>query len=297
VRDDFGIKRMVLVGDRGMITQKQIDELRPQEGLDWITALKSGGIRKLVEGGSLQLDLFDERNVFEFTDDAYPGERLVACRNPVLARKRAHKRESMLKATELELEKVRRMVVSGRLKDKDKIGLRIGKIVNKYKMAKHVVLDIQDSGFNYSFNDKSITAEAALDGIYVIRTSLPQSKMDTAEAVRSYKNLTSVERAFKSLKSIDLLVRPIRHWTEDRVRAHIFLCMLTYYVQRYMAEALRPLLFADEDQERKKTRDPVAPATRSKEAMLKVHGKALSANIRETLTPPEFNVEGGEGIR
>ena len=275
VRDDFGIKRMVLVGDRGMITQKQIDELRPQEGLDWITALKSGGIRKLVEGGSLQLDLFDERNVFEFTDDAYPGERLVACRNPVLARKRAHKRESMLKATELELEKVRRMVVSGRLKDKDKIGLRIGKIVNKYKMAKHVVLDIQDSGFNYSFNDKSITAEAALDGIYVIRTSLPQSKMDTAEAVRSYKNLTSVERAFKSLKSIDLLVRPIRHWTEDRVRAHIFLCMLTYYVQRYMAEALRPLLFADEDQERKKTRDPVAPATRSKEAMLKVHGKAL----------------------
>jgi transposase len=275
VRDDFGIGDVVLVGDRGMITQKQIDELRVVGGFDWITAMKTGGIRKLVEDGVLQLDLFDERNIFEFTHPDYPGERLVACRNPVLARKRAHKRDSMLEATQRELDKVRAMVGRGRLKGQDAIGVRVGKVVNKYKMAKHVVLHIDEGHFDFEMNEESIAGEAALDGIYVLRTSLSEERMSTAEVVRSYKNLTYVERAFKSLKSIDLMVRPIRHRIDNRVRSHIFLSMLTYYVQRYMSEALRPLLFADEDQEAKSTRDPVAPAKRSEEALAKVTTKTL----------------------
>ncbi len=275
VRDDFGIGEVVLVGDRGMITQKQIDELRVAGGFDWITAMKTGGIRKLVEDGVLQLDLFDERNIFEFTHPGYPGERLVACRNLVLARKRAHKRDSMLEATQRELDKVRGMVGRGRLKGQDAIGVRVGKVVNKYKMAKHVVLHINEGHFDFEMNEESITAEAALDGVYVVRTSLSEERMSTDEVVRSYKNLTYVERAFKSLKSIDLMVRPIRHRIDNRVRSHIFLSMLTYYVQRYMSEALRPLLFADEDQEAKSVRDPVTPAKRSEEALAKVVTKTL----------------------
>lgn len=279
VHEDFGIERVVLVGDRGMISQKQIDVLRDEDGFDWITALKSGGIRKLVEGGALQLDLFDERNLFELEHEDYPGERLVACRNPVLARKRAYKRESMLEATEQELAKIRTSLKKGTLKKKertkDRIGVRVGKVVNKYKMAKHMVLHIKDNSFDFELNQQSIAAEAALDGIYIIRTSLPEESMKADEAVRSYKDLTSVERAFKSLKSIDLMVRPIRHRTEDRVRAHIFLSMLTYYVQWHMLEAWRPLLFADEDQEAKKSRDPVAPAKRSKRALKKARTKKL----------------------
>ncbi len=276
IRKDFGIEKLVLVGDRGMISQKQIDELQDIEGVDWITALKTASIRKLVEGGALQLDLFDERNLFEFVHADYPGERLVACRNPALARKRAQTRESMLSATERELQKVRQMAGRGRLKGKDKIGVRVGKVVNKYKMAKHIVLDIRDDGFDFEVNPKKVASESALDGLYVIRTSLSGERMDADETVRSYKDLTSVERAFKSLKSVDLLVRPIRHWNAERVRAHIFLCMLTYYVQWHMTEALRALLFADEEQESKKTRDPVAPAKRSKQARAKAYRKKLN---------------------
>jgi transposase len=279
VRDDFGIDEMVLVGDRGMITQKQIDELCLAGGFDWITAMKTGGIRKLVEGGALQLDLFDERNLFEFAHPDYPDERLVACKNPALAKKRAHKRESMLEATARELFKIRNSLEKRTLKKtertKDKIGVRVGKVVNKHKMAKHVVLHIDDNRFDFEMNAESIAAEATFDGIYVVRTSLPKDRMDADEAVRSYKNLTNVERAFKSLKCIDLMVRPIRHRTEDRVRSHIFLSMLAYYVQRYMMEALRSLLFADEDQEAKSTRDPVAPAKRSDKALEKATTKTL----------------------
>jgi transposase len=274
-RNDFGIGEMVMVGDRGMITQKQIDGLKEVDGMGWITALKTGAIRKLMDGGALQLDLFDERGLFELAHEDFPGERLVACRNPALARKRAHKRESMIEATQSELDKVRGMVERGRLKGQDDIGVRVGKVVNKYKMAKHVVLDIKDNSFSFEFDQRSIDAEAALDGIYVIRTSLPKEKMNADEAVRSYKNLTNVERAFKSLKSIDLMVRPIRHRTEDRVRSHIFLSMLAYYVQRYMTEALRPLLFADEDRSAKSTRHPVAPAKRSDKSLEKVYTKTL----------------------
>jgi len=285
VRDDFGIGEMVLVGDRGMITQKQIDELRLVGGFDWITAMKTGGIRKLVEGGALQLDLFDERNIFEFAHPDYPGERLVACRNPVLARKRAHKRGSMLEATQRELDKVQGMVERGRLKGQDDIGVRVGKVVDKYKMAKHVVLCIENDSFSFELDESSVAAEAALDGVYVVRTSLPKKRMSADETVRSYKNLTNVERAFKSLKSIDLMVRPIRHRTEDRVRSHLFLSMLAYYVQRYMKEALRPLLFADEDQEAKSTRDPVAPAKRSKKTL----GKASTKTLDDGTPTHSFN--------
>ncbi len=273
VRTRFGIDEMVLVGDRGMISQKQIDALKTTDGAAWITALKTGAIRGLVEDGSIQLGLFDERNLFEFEHADYPGERLVACRNPELAKLRAHKRESLLAATAKLLEKVRKMAGKGRLKTAAAIGLRVGKAVNKYKVAKHFALDIHDDGFDFRVDAEKVAAEAALDGIYVVRTSLRKSRMTASDAVRSYKNLSRVERAFRTFKSVDLKVRPIRHWDEDRVRAHIFLCMLAYYVEWHMVEALRPLLFADEDQAAKATRDPVAPAKRSQKALEKIATK------------------------
>jgi len=249
VKDAFGIKNLVLVGDRGMISQKQIDQLRDVEGVDWISALKTGGIRELLKGGHLQMGLFDERNLFELTHPDFPGERLIACRNPELARLRAHKREDLLAATTKELDKVKGMVERGSLSGKDQIGVRVGRVINKYKVAKHIALIIEEKRFAYEIRREQVAAEAALDGIYVIRTSLPKERISAEDAVRSYKSLSDVERAFRSLKSIDLLVRPIRHRLEDRVRAHIFLCMLAYYVEWHMIEAWRPLLFADEDRE------------------------------------------------
>ena len=277
-KEDFGIQHLVLVGDRGMITQTQIKQIKKREdheGIDWITALKSGAIRKLIDGKSIQMGLFDERNLFEFTNEDFPGERLIACRNQDLGRLRAHKRRSLLEATERELEKVRRMVVKGRLEGRDAIGVRVGKVVNKYKMAKHYKLQIGDKSFEWQRQEDKIAAEAALDGLYVIRTSLKEPQMGTEDAVRSYKRLSVVERAFRSFKSIDLDIRPIRHRLEDRVRAHIFLCMLAYYVKWHMNEAWRPLLFCDEDQAAKEHRDPVAPAIRSEGALGKVHSKQL----------------------
>ena len=263
LRNDFGLARLVLVGDRGMIAHKAIEVLREQQGIDWITALKSGAIRTLVNGGQLQLGLFDERNLFELTHADYPGERLVACRNPELARLRAHKREDLLQATEKNLEKVRAGVQGNRLQGQDKIGLRVGKVVNQYKVAKHFALQIQDDSFSFQRNPESIAAEAALDGIYVIRTSVPAAQMDSDSCVRHYKSLANVERAFRTLKSVDLRIRPIHHRLAERVRAHIFLCMLAYYVEWHLREAWRELLFADTDQAAKATRDPVAPAQRS----------------------------------
>jgi hypothetical protein len=264
LREDFGIEKLVLVGDRGMISQRAIDEeLSALEGLAWITALKGERIRALVEGGGLQLGLFDERNLFELSHEDYPGERLVACRNAELKKLRAHKRESLLQATAKELEKVRAMVARGTLRGRDQIGVRVGKVVNKYKVAKHFTLEIADDRFAFARRADQIAAEAALDGVYVIRTSVPAAQMSAEDTVRSYKALADVERAFRSLKTIDLKVRPIHHRLADRVRSHIFLCMLAYYVEWHMREAWRPLLFADEDQEAKRTRDPVAPAKRS----------------------------------
>ena len=360
VRNDFSIERFVLVGDRGMITQKQVDVLRDIDSIDWIAALRPGAIQKLVKSGTVQMELFDERNLFELTHPDFPGERLVACRNPELARRRAEKRKSLLEATAKELEKVRRMVQRrqlhgkgdigvqvqkvlkgykirkhfkldirdggfdfevdeekmaadvareckhpervgrrlnqykrhiksitekleqvrqrtkrGQLHGKDAIGVRVGKVVNKYKVAKHFDLDIDDNRFDFEIDQEKVAIEAALDGIYVVRTSLSEDRMSADDTVRSYKLLSRVERAFRSLKTIDLQVRPIRHRLEDRVRAHIFLCMLAYYVQWHMMEAWRPLLFCDEDQEAKAARDPVAPARRSEAALDKVHSKIL----------------------
>ena len=272
----FGITQVVLVGDRGMISQKGIDELKTVSGVEWITALKSVQIRCLVDSGGLQLGLFDERNLFEFTHPEYPGERLVACRNPQLAKLRAAKREALLEATVGELEKVRDMVLRKKLAGRDKIGVRVGRVVNKYKVAKHFELTIEEHSFTYSLKQQQIKEEAALDGIYVLRTPLAAATMATADVVRSYKSLAAVERAFRSLKTIDLKVRPIHHRLADRVRAHILLCTLAYYVEWHMREAWRALLFADEEQAAKATRDPVAPAKRSAPAELKAHTHTLS---------------------
>jgi transposase len=270
VKNDFGIQTLVLAGDRGMISQKAIDELKEQDGIGWITALKTAQIRALVEGGQLQLGLFDEKNLFEFSHPDFPAERLIACRNPELAKLRSHTRQSLLEATEKELEKVRGMVERGRLSGRDAIGVRVGKVVNKYKVAKHFALDIEDDRFGFHRLEDNIASEAALDGIYVIRTSVAKQQMSAADCVRNYKSLTEVERAFRSLKTIDLKIRPIHHHLADRVRSHIFLCMLAYYIEWHMREAWRPLLFADEDLLAKTTRDPVAPAKRSIAAQAKV---------------------------
>ncbi len=275
VRERFGIERLVMVGDRGMISQTQITALKTLAGTDWITALKTEALRDLVATGHVQLGLFDERNLFELTHPDFPGERLVACRNPELAALRAHKRHALLAATTKELDKVRGMVARGRLRGREAIGVRVGKVVNKYRVAKHFRLEIQDDRFAFEIDAARVAAEAALDGLYVIRTSLPAERLDAADTVRAYKRLSDVERAFRALKTIDLKVRPIRHRLEERVRAHIFLCMLAYYVEWHMREAWRPLLFADEDQAAKLTRDPVAPAKRSAAALRKVHTKVL----------------------
>ncbi len=361
MRTEFGIDQFVMVGDRGMITQTQVDTLRETEGCDWISALRPGAINKLIESGSIQMGLFDEKNLFELQHPDFPGERLVACRNVDLAQRRKAKRAEMLAATAKELDKVCQMVGRGKIHGKEeidsrvakilkhykigkhyivdtrddgfdyrvdqgalaadavtasrgdtqlaekrlarlqrhveaiagkleklretthhgqlggkaKIGLRVGKVINKFKMAKHFKLDIEDGSFTYEINQEKVDAEAALDGIYVVRTSLAAERMDADQTVRSYKLLSNVEQAFRCFKSVDLMVRPIRHRLEDRVRAHIFLCTLAYYVQWHMIEAWRPVLFADEDQQAKASRDPVKPAKRSDPALTKVARKRL----------------------
>ena len=366
MRDAFGIEQFVMVGDRGMLTQKQVDALHDIDGVDWIGALRPEAIKKLATNGAIQMGLFDERNLFEVKHPDFPGERLIACRNAELAHRRVIKRESLLKATAKELDKVRGMVWRGRLNGKkeigtrahgilkkyrigkhfdldiredgfnykvnedaliaevtakskgdqeliekrlkrswrhiesiakqlaklsqkidkgwlhgqDKIGVRVGKVVNKYKVGKHFELDIRDNDFSFEINRDKVKKEAALDGIYIVRTNLSKERMCAEETVRSYKLLSRVEKAFRSFKVVDLMVRPIRHRLEDRVRAHIFLCMLAYYVQWHVMEAWRPLLYADEDQKAKDLRDPVAPAKRSDLAMKKARTKRIDDGSR-----------------
>jgi len=408
VRKQFDISEMVLVGDRGMITQTLIDEkLKALEGINWITALRSGSIQKLVKNEQIQLGLFDEVNLFEITTPEYPNERLVVCCNPELSKQRAYKRQALINATIEKLEEIRSTIERGKLRGKtiiqkrlenlakkykvfkhisfvvrddgfdicindkkelqeaafngalkelkyvkssilrkklrdkvkiknkideilkkynmgdcvttkisktdievhikdrvkaeefvlksvineiekvrfiiecgkyggsDEIGVRIGKVIDKYKVAKHLKLEIKDHGFDFKIDDKKVKAESRLDGIYVIRTSLPEKSMSAEDTVRSYKYLSKVERAFRTIKTVDIKVRPIRHHLENRVRAHIFLCMLAYYVEWHMREAWIPLLFTDEDKELKKTQDPVAPAKRSDDALKKVHTRRL----------------------
>lgn len=263
VRERFGIRRLVLVGDRGMLTQTQIEKLRAYPGLGWISALRAEGIRKLVKGGFFQMSLFDQKDLAEIYSPEYPKERLVVCFNPLLAEERRRKRRELLEATEKELRRIGREV--GRrtrtpLKQ-DEIGKKVGKVIGRYKVGKHFTITMGEGSFSYERNEEKIREEEALDGIYVIRTSEPRDRLSAEDTVRSYKNLAQVERAFRSLKGIDLLVRPIWHHTENHVRAHLFLCMLAYYIEWHMRKALAPLLFDDEELDgNRPRRDPVKPA-------------------------------------
>lgn len=277
IRERFGLERVILVGDRGMITQARIEkELKPA-GLDWITALRAPQIQQLVRNGNIQLGLFDQRDLGEVTSGDYPGERLIVCRNPRLAGERARKREELLSATEKQLEVIVQATARSKrpLRGKDRIGVRVGKVLDRYKVGKHFQLEIGEESFSYQRNEQSIAEEAALDGIYVIRTNVDSKTLGADETVSSYKSLSTVERAFRSFKSVDLKVRPIHHRLAGRVRAHVFLCMLAYYVEWHMRQALAPILFDDEEQEEANSRRPsvVAPAQRSASANRKARRK------------------------
>jgi len=276
VRGDFKIRGLVIVGDRGMISEKQIGLLRKLEGVEWITGLKSVQIRTLAD--ELKKISFADRSLAPIQHARFADERLVACQNRELAKLRAHKRKSLLDATCQELDKVRQIVSNGHLQGKDDIGVRVGKVINKFKVSKHFELEIEDASFKYRINQPKVDAEAALDGLYVLRTGLSPERATDEDVVFHYKKLTSVERAFRSMKTVDLKIRPIYHRLENRVRAHIFLCMLAYYVEWHMREAWRSILFADDD---KPTRtDPVARAERSERAVRKCHTKQLDDGTR-----------------
>ena len=268
----FGLEEMVMVGDRGMITSARITQLRELCGLGWVTALRSTSIAGLLAGGSVQQSLFDRANLAEIAHPDYPGERLIACRNPALADKRAHKRRALLDATEADLATIQAAVAAGRLKKAGPIGVRVGKILGRHNMAKHFTLTIDDGQFAFTRNEDSIATETALDGIYIIRTSTPETTMDAATVVGTYKSLANVERDFRSIKSIDLDLRPIHHWTENRVRAHVFICMLAAYLVFHLRKAWAPLTFTDET--RPDPVDPVAPAKRSTAAERKASTRA-----------------------
>jgi hypothetical protein len=267
LRSRFGLTEIVLVGDRGMLTSARIERLRELGGIGWVSCLRSPAIRALVEAGDLQLGLFDERNLAEIRSAEYPGERLVVCRNPALAAERARKREALLVETEAALDKVARLVSRGRLRTAAAIGLRAGRVVDAKKMAKHFELDIEDGTFLYRRRTDAIAAEAALDGLYVVRTSVPAERLDSAAVVETYKRLSVVERDFRMLKGDELAVRPIFHWRADRVRAHLFLCLLAAYVRWHLEAAWAPLLFRDEAPPART--DPVGPRARSPGALRK----------------------------
>jgi transposase len=268
----FGLSRVVLIGDRGMLTQTQIDVLKKHPGLGWISALRSGSIRRLLADGLLVKNDLEAQRLAEITSPEFPGERLVACYNPQLAEQRRQKRQDLLAATQVELETLAASVAKP-VKPAEtaaEIGVRAGKIINHYKMAKHFTLAIRDGHLGWSRKQDAITDEELLDGIYVIRTSEPSERLTAADGVRSYKRLALVEQAFRCLKGIDLLVRPIHHRTADRVRAHILLCLLAYYVEWHLRQAWEPLLFEDEELVADRcTRDPVAPAQASESARRK----------------------------
>lgn len=278
VRDKFKLRDMVLVGDRGMITTARIEQLRELGGFSWITALRAPAIAALAaDDGPLQMSLFDQTNLAEISHPDYPGERLIACRNPALATERARKRLALLDATDLELTTIAAAAAAGRLTGAGAIGIRIGKVIGKYKMAKHYTLNITDHTFTFSRDQHAIDTEAALDGLYVIRTCVGATQMTAGRVVATYKSLSHVERDFRSLKSIDLDLRPIRHYTETRVRAHVFLCTLAAYLVWHLRQAWTPLTFTDE--QRPEPTDPVAPARRSAAADRKAASKTTSDDL------------------
>jgi hypothetical protein len=268
LRERFGLKRITLVGDRGMLTEARLrEDIRPEDGLDWITALRAPAIRELVSSGSLQLTIFDQTDMAEITSPDYPGERLIVCKNPLLAAERKRKRIDLLAATEKGLSMIATATARSRrpLRGKDKIALRVGRVLNRFKVAKYFGVEMTDVCFRFWRDEARIAQDAAIDGFYVIRTSVGPDTLSCREVVRTYKGLSVVERAFRSLKSVDLKVRPIRHHLEKRVRAHVFLCMLAYYVEWHMRRALAPILFDDEhkDEAKDKSESVVAPARRS----------------------------------
>ena len=270
----------MLVGDRGVLTSARIrEDLKPAEGIDWITALRAPSIRQLVESGSLQMGLFDAKDLAEISDPAYPDERLIACKNPILAEQRARKREDLLKATEKELAQVAAATQRPKrpLRGASAIGLRVGRMLGHFKMGKHFQIRIEDNGFHYQRDQKRIDEESALDGIYVIRTSVPSDTLSGSDTVRCYKRLSAVERAFRSVKTVDLKIRPVHHRLEKRVRAHVLLCMLAYYVEWHLRRLLAPLLF--DDVQPTPQPSPVAPAERSTGALQKAHSKRTTDQL------------------
>lgn len=274
IRERFRIARVVLVGDRGMLTEARLrEDLRPIEGLDWITALRAPAIQALAAGGALQLSLFDQQDLAEITHPDYPGERLIVCKNPLLAEERARKRGELLEATARELATIVAATARAKrpLRGQARIALRVGTVLGRRKVGKHFTLEITDTSFRAARDEAAIASEAALDGIYILRTSVGAERLPTAEVVRSYKRLAAIERAFRSLKTVDLKVRPIHHRKADRVRAHVFLCMLAYYVEWHMRRALAPMLFDDDDPAagEAERRSVVAPAQRSPRAKAK----------------------------
>jgi hypothetical protein len=282
VKDRFGITKVVLVGDRGMLTAARLrEDVRP-EGLDWITALRAPQVKKLARDGDLQLSLFDVQDLAEITSPDFPGERLVACMNPFLEAERARKRESLLAATEADLAKIAAACARARrpLRGKDTIAVRADRVLKRRKVGKHFTTDIGEDRFSYARNQDSITAEAALDGIYVLRTSVQPGDLEPAEVVSSYKALAQVERAFRAFNT-DLDIRPIRHRTEDRVRAHVFLRMISYYITWHMQARLAPLLFTDDDKPAAHAarQSPVAPAARSPRALAKAATKCTGDDL------------------
>ena len=270
LRRRFKLKRIVVVSDRGMVTKANLEALRCEQGVGWITALKAPQVRRLVKEGALQLSLFDEQNLAEIESEDYPGERLVVCRNPLVAEERARKRESLLCATERELSEIEHRVEQGTLRGEAEIGLAAGAVWNRYRVRKHFALEITDTTFSFSRKQEQIEAEAALDGIYVLRTSVSAETLPTTRVVRSYKQLKEVERAFRSFKG-PLEIRPIHHRLEQRVRAHVFLCMLAYYLEWHLREAWAELTFKDEFPAT--AQDPVAKASRSRAAERKARTK------------------------
>jgi len=263
LRKQFKLLRVVLVGDRGMLTQTQIDQLKQYPGLGWLSALRSSSIRELVEQGQLQPSLFDQQNLAEIQSPEFPGERLMACFNPLLAEQRRHKREALLSATEKSLKSIAAQVARRKHKrlTAQAVGQKVGRVINRYKMAKHFDWTFEADVFGWSRREESIRAEAQLDGIYVVRTSEAEAQLSSPDTVRGYKGLGQVERAFRCLKGVDVRIRPIFHRTEDHVRAHVFLCLLAYYVEWHLRAAWSELLFEDEElPQARQERDPVAPA-------------------------------------
>jgi len=278
IRQRFSLDRVVFVGDRGMLTEARLrEDVRSVEGLDWITALTAPQVRKLAEEQAFSPSLFDEQDLAEIQSPDYPGERLVLCYNPFLEGKRAQTRKELLNAAEKELAKISAAAQRAKrpLRGQDRIGVRVGKALGRFKMGKHFEYTITENSFTYKRNEERIQQEARWDGLYIIRTSVPKERLASENVVESYKQLSTVERAFRSMKSVDLKVRPIHHYLEGRVRAHIFLCMLAYYVEWHMRDVWRELMFTDEDQAAKLVRDPVAPAKRSDAAMKKVLTRTL----------------------